>query len=199
MQLRRFVGLVDLGVLTVLIAAVVFPPREMYADSAMKGTADGRFALGLAEARTITRPQDPIRLERFQHELGEVNFKDWAVEAAVDGSARTQASPEHWRSLLAVSVAYIERLEAKPSLTWAAKAFQACEKVGEPACPSWEKTRMEIYRDHLQAGVEQDIDPKRNPKAFRQAGEGKIRATRIGGSHDKEQATPAPAPAPTKP
>lgn len=192
MQLRRFVGLVDLGVLTILIAAVVFPPREMYADAAMKGTADDRFALALAEARTIARPEDPVRLEKFQHELGEVNFKDWAVEAAIDGSARTKASPEHWRSLLAVSVAYIERLEAKPALKWAIDAFKACEKVGEPACPNWEKTRMEIYRDHIQAGVEAGIDPKRNPKAFREAGEGKIRATRIGPGHDKDQQTPVP-------
>jgi hypothetical protein len=199
MQLRRFVGLVDLGVLTILIAAVVFPPREMYADAAMKGTADDRFALALAEARTIARPADPIRVEKFQHELGEVNFKDWAVEAAIDGSAKTGGSPEHWRSLLAASVAYIERLEAKPALDWAQKAFKACEKVGEPACPSWEKTRMEIYRDHIEAGVEAGIDPKRNPKAFREAGEGKIRATRLGGGHDQDQQTPAPAPEPAKP
>ena len=199
MQLRRFVGLVDLGVLTILIAAVILPPREMLADSAMKGDERDRFALALAEARTIARPEDPNRIEKFQHELGEVNFKDWAVEASIDGAAKTKASPEHWRSLLAASVAYIERLEAKPALTWAVEAFKACEKVGEPACPSWEKTRMEIYRDHIQAGVNAGIDPKRNPKGFREAGEGAIRATRIGGSHDKEQVTPAPAPEPAKP
>jgi hypothetical protein len=73
-------------------------------------------------------------------------------------------------------------------------AFKACEKVGEPACPSWEKTRMEIYQDHLAAGVEAGIDPKRNPKAFREAGEGRIRATRIGPGHDKDQQTPVPTP-----
>lgn len=199
MQLRRYVGLIDLGVLTILIAAVVFPPREMYADAAMKGSDDARFALGLAEARSIARPEDPIRIEKLAHELGEVNFKDWAVEVGIDGSARTGGNPEHWRSLQAVSVAYIERLEAKPALVWAIKAYKACEKVGEPACPSWEKTRMEIYRDHVQAGVDAGIDPKRNPKGFREAGEGAIRSTRIGGSHDKEQVTPAPAPEPAKP
>jgi hypothetical protein len=197
MQLRRFVGLVDLGVLTILIAAVVFPPREMYAAAAMKGNADDRFALALAEAQTISRPDDAWRVEKFAHELGEVGFKDWAVEAGIDGSERTKASPVHWRSLLAASVAHIDRLEAKPALTWGVKAFKACEKVGEPACPSWEKTRMEIYVEHLQAGVEAGIDPRRNPKAFREAGEGRIRATRIGGGHDKDQETPAPTPPPT--
>ena len=105
MQLRRFVGLVDLGVLTILIAAVILPPREMLADSAMKGDEKDRFALALAEARTIARPEDPNRVEKFQHELGEVNFKDWAVEVGIDGSARTGSNPEHWRSLQAASVA----------------------------------------------------------------------------------------------
>lgn len=195
MQLRRFVGLVDLGVLTILIAAVVFPPREMYADSAVKGDSNARFALALAEARTIARPEDPNRVEKFQHELSELNFKDWSVEVSIDGAARTKGSPEHWRSLLAASVGYIERLEAVPALKWSIEAYKACEKVGEPACPSWEKTRMEIYRDHIQAGVDAGIDPKRNPKAFREAGEGKIRSTRIGGSHDKDQA-PSPVPTP---
>ena len=199
MQLRRYVGLVDVGVLTILIAAVVFPPREMLADAAIKGTHDTRFALGLAEARSIARPEDPNRIEKLAHVLGEENFKDWAVEVGIDGSTRTVANPEHWRTLQAVSVAYIERLEAKPALAWVIKAYKACEKVGEPACPSWEKTRMEIYRDHIQAGVNAGIDPKRNPKGFREAGEGAIRATRIGGSHDKEQVTPAPAPEPAKP
>lgn len=194
--MKRFVGLVDLGVLTILIAAVVFPPREMYADSAVKGSADERFGLALAEARAIARPEDPNRVEDLQHLLGEMNFKDWAVEISVDGAARTTGSPEHWRSLLAASVAYIERLEAKPALKWAIDAFKACEKVGEPACPSWEKTRMEIYRDHIQAGVDAGIDPKRNPKAFRAAGEGKIRAHRIGPTNDRDL-PPAPAPAPT--
>ncbi len=196
MQVSRLVGLVDIGVLTILIAGVVLPPREMFADAATKGSADDRFALALTEARTINRPEDPWRVEKFAHELGEAGFKDWAVEAAIDGSERTEASPMHWRALVAVSVAYIERLEVKKALEWSIKAFKACEKVGELVCPSWEKTRMEIYRDHLQAGVDAGIDPRRNPKAFREVGQNKIRATRIGGGHDKDQQTPAPAPAP---
>jgi hypothetical protein len=208
MQLRRFVGLIDLGVLTILIAAVVFPPREMYADTAVKGTADDRFALALAEARTISDPTDPVRLERFTFKLDDLGLKDWAVQAGVAGTATTKQSKEHWRALLAVSVSYIGRLEAKPALKWATDAYKACLAAiasdesskmtgGESRlCPSWERVRMEIYKEHLQAGVEAGIDPKRNPRGFREAGEGKIRATRLGGGHDKEQQTPAPTPPP---
>lgn len=206
MQLRRFVGLIDLGVITILIAAVVFPPREMYADSAVKGTAGDRFALALVEARTIADPTDPKRLERFTHTLGDLGLKDWAIQAGIAGLPLTSQSKEHWRALLAVSVSYIVRLESKPALEWAHKAHKACLAAigsddsakmtgGESRlCPSWERVRLEIYKEHLQAGVDAGIDPRRNPRGFREAGEGKIRSTRIGGGHDREQQTPMPAP-----
>src|SRR5262245_54560891 len=148
MQLRRFVGLVDLGVITILIAAVVFPPREMYADAAIKGANADRFAIALAEAKTIAHPDDPRGVEDLAHRLGDAGLKDWAVESAVDGAARTKASPIHWRSELAASVAYIERLDPKPALMWVDRAWKSCERVGDAACPAWEKARLEIYRDH---------------------------------------------------
>jgi len=199
MQLRRLVGLVDLGVLTILIAGVVFPPREMYADSAIKGTDGERFALAAAEAEVIVHPEVAEHVDKLSDTLGQLGFKDWAIEVGVRGSDRTRSSPLHWQALLATSVAYVDRLDVKNALAWAQKAYRACEKSGEVACPGWEKTRIEIYRDHLQAGVDAGIDPRRNPKGFREAGETRIRSTRIGGSHDTEQQTPAPAPTPANP
>lgn len=195
MQLRRYVGLIDLGVLTILIATVVFPPREMYADSAIKGTPDERYAVALAEAKALAHPDQPVHVDKLSDTLGQYGFKDWAIESALQGLERTKGSPNYWQALLATSVAWVDRLDAKQALAWAKKAYQECEKTGGLACPTWEKARMEIYIQHLQAGVDAGIDPRRNPKAFREAGEGKIRSTRIGGSHDKEQESPAPAPA----
>lgn len=186
MQLRRFFGLVDLGILTVVLVAVVMPPREMYASAALKAPEAERFALALAEARTIAQPTDAARADELAHELGEVGFKDWAVEAAIDGAARARGAPDHWRTLLAASVAYIDRLEARDALAYATQAFEVCVKTGEPGCPSWEKTRMEIYKEHLDACVGSSaVDDKgrvKNATKCREAGEGRIRSIRIGGS-----------------
>jgi hypothetical protein len=199
MELRRYVGLVDLGVLTILIAAVVFPPREMYADTAVKATPEERFGLALAEAEAIVHPEHPAYVDHLSDSLGQLGFKDWAIESALDGIERTKASPIYWEAQLATSVAYVDRLDAVNALKYAKDAYNTCVKVGDAGCPSWEKTRMEIYRDHLQAGVDAGIDPRKNPRAFREAGETKIRSTRIGGSHDSEQQTPAPTPPPSNP
>ncbi|MBA3540581.1 MAG: hypothetical protein H0T79_13305, partial [Deltaproteobacteria bacterium] len=53
MQLPRFFGFVDLGVLTVVLVFVVLPPREMFTAPAHKGDDAEQFALALAEARTM--------------------------------------------------------------------------------------------------------------------------------------------------
>ena len=84
MQLPRFFGLVDLGILTVIAVAVVLPPREMYASDVVKGGEDVQFKLALAEARTIARPEDGRAAEDFARMLGEANQKDWAIDASVN-------------------------------------------------------------------------------------------------------------------
>ena len=65
MQIRRFIGLVDLGILAVVVVALVLPDREMFASSALKGDDSKQFALALAEARTIAAPEDGRAVEAF--------------------------------------------------------------------------------------------------------------------------------------
>lgn len=195
MHLPRYVGIIDLGIATVLLVAIVLPAREMYANPAVRGTEDEQFALALAEARTLAQPEDGVRADEFAHQLGTLGFKDWAVEAGIDGADRGRQSPTRWHALLAASVAYVERLDAVNALDYANRAIAACESAGTVACPDWEKIRMELYQRHLEAGVKKNIDPRKHPKAFREAGESLI--IHIGATHDTETQTPAPTPAPT--
>lgn len=181
MQLRRLFGLVDFAVLVVVLFAFAMPPREMHASPAIKGTDADHFSVALAEARVIAKPTDGAGVDDLARKLGEVGMKDWAVEAGLDGSESARKSPDRWRALLAASVGYIDRLEAKEALDYAERALNACEDAGPTACPDFEKTRMEIYREHVFGGVDAKIDPRKNPKAFREAGEGRIRTIRIKG------------------
>lgn len=181
MQLRRFVGLVDLAILTVVIATVVIPARTMYAAHAQKGDETQRFGLALAEARTIAHPDDGAAISELARRLGEAAFKDWAIEAAVRGSERAQSSPSAWRALLATSVAYVDKLDVIPALDYANRALAAC-KSAAAACPSWEEIRITLYQQHLDAGVKSGIDPRRDPKGFRAAGEAGLRSIRLNNS-----------------
>jgi len=178
MQLRRFVGLVDLAILTVVIATVVIPARTMYAAHAQKGDETQQFGLALAEARTIAHPDDGAAVSDLARRLGEAAFKDWAIEAALHGSERAKSSPSAWRALLATSVAYVDKLDVIPALDYANRALEAC-KSSATACPSWEELRMTLYQQHLDAGVKSGIDPRRDPKGFRAAGEAGLRSIRL--------------------
>ena len=197
MQLSRFVGLIDLGVATVVLVTIVLPAREMYASAAQKGTEAEQFALALAEARTMAHPDDGAAIDDLSRRLGAAGFKDWAIEVALHGSERAKQSPTRWRALLATSVAFVDRLDVVPALDYVNRALSACEDQ-QAACPSWEQVRMKIYQQHLDAGVRSGIDPHRGPKAaeaFRHAGERAVRSIHIGG-HEEERESAAPAPAP---
>ncbi len=194
MQLRRFVGLVDLGILTVVLVAVVLPAREMYASDAIKGDDQAQFAMALAEARTIARPGDGLAVEEFARKLGEAGMKDWAIEATTRDAERAMKSPTRWRALLAASVAFVDRLDVIPGLDYANRALSACESAQQEgtasACPSWEEVRMKLYQQHLDAGVKSGIDPHRDPAGFRKAGEAALRQIRLNG-RDTERGSAA--------
>lgn len=192
MALKRFVSLVDFGVIAVAAVAIFLPPREMYAQSAIKGDELG---IALAEARTMAAPGDGKAIEDLARKLGEAGFKDWAIETSVRMSDRAKDSPTRWRALIAASVAYVEKLDVVPALDYANRALAACEATREKgdaaACPSWEEIRMRLYQQHLDAGVKSGIDPRVDPKGFRAAGESALRHIRIAPAHR------APPPAPT--
>lgn len=179
MRLPRFLGFVDLAVLTVIFVAIILPARVMHASAAMKGADAEHFALALAEARMVARPDDPVALADFSRRLSRAGFIDWAIENAVEGLPRTEKSPEAWRSLLAVSVAHVDRLDVRPALDYANKALAACSAAGA-SCASWELIRMKLYQEHLDAGIASGIDPRQDPKGFQRAGQSNLRMIRLG-------------------
>jgi hypothetical protein len=181
MALPRFISPIDFAILAVVAVALFLPPREMYAENAIKGD---EFGVALAEARTMASPGDGKAVEDFTRKLSDAGLKDWAIEASVRLADRAKESPTRWRALIAASVAYVEKLEVVPALDYANRALAACEqtqKTAGNACPTWEQIRMQLYQQHLDAGVKSGIDPKVDPKGFRAAAERALRQIRIDG------------------
>jgi hypothetical protein len=180
MKLPRFVGIVDLAMLVWLAIAVPIcsSPPPMQATDAIKGTDAERFAIAHAEAQAIAAPTCGARLAELAQRIGHAGHKDWAIEAAVDGAERAKQAPDRWRVLSAASVAYVDRLDVHPALEYIDAALASCVQHRE-ACPSWEEIRMSFYRQHLAAGIESGIDPRKDPVGFRAAGERGMRAVRL--------------------
>jgi hypothetical protein len=198
MQLPRFIGVVDLAVATVVAVAIFLPAREMYAAAAQKGSDTDRFELALAEARSIAHPEDGNAVSEVSRRLDEAGFKDWAIESAVHGSAAAAKSPTAWRALLAASVAYVDRLDAVPALEYANRALASCQATAQ-SCPSWEEIRMQLYQQHLDAGVKSGIDPHKDPRGFRRAAEAALRTIHIKTNDQNRAPVPAPPAPPVQP
>jgi hypothetical protein len=183
--------MVDIGIAAVILVGIALPAREMYASAAQHAGEPEQFALALAEARAMARPDDGTAIDDLSRRLGAAGFKDWAIEAAIRGSERARQSPTQWRALLAASVALVDRYDVVPGLDYANRALGACE-AHQSACPSWEQIRMKLYQQHLDAGVASGIDPHKGPeavRAFRRAGETALRQIRLGGHGAEREAT----------
>lgn len=194
MRFVRYVSLIDVVTAVMVLFVLVLPARTMLAAPAASGTEAERYRLALSEARAIDDRKDGELISELSRRLGEAGFRDWAVEAAARGVVDGAGSPSQWRALLATSVAYVERLDAKPALEYANRALAACaaaKAIDERVCPSWEEVRMDLYARHLDAGVKSGIDPHKDPAGFRRAGESGLRTIHIG--DQKDSAAPAPA------
>jgi hypothetical protein len=171
MQLPRFVGLVDLGVLTVIAVFVVLPPRAQYTSTVVKGD---EWRLALAEARTMAKPGDGAAVDELTHELDDAQQKDWAIDYAVLASERAKDSPTRWRALLAASTAFVDRFDVVPGLDYANRALNACSAARDrdpTACPNPDQVRMELYQANLAAGVKSGFNPRTERLRFMKAGE----------------------------
>ncbi len=171
------VGLVDIAVVVVLLLAVAMPSREVVATAAIKGDDASTFPLAMAEARTIATPTDGAARADFARRLDDIKQNDWAIEDATRG-AKLATDATAWQAWLAVSIGYVDRLDASKAFELVQTALKVCDAK---TCPGWERARMEIYRDHLDAGLRSGVDPKRDPAGFRRAGERGLHAAHISG------------------
>lgn len=180
MKLPRFVGIVDLAVLVSLAIAIPIcsSPPPMQATDAIKGTEAERFAVAHAEAQVIADPASGTKVGELARLVGHAGHKDWAIETAALGAERTKQSRDRWRALSAASVAYVDRIDVLPALDYIQMALASCEADRE-ACPDWERIRMDLYRQNLEAGVKSGIDPRKDPVGFRKAGENAFRTVRL--------------------
>jgi hypothetical protein len=184
MKLPRFIGIVDIGLIAIVLVAVALPPRSMDADPAVKGNDAQQFALALAEARSIARPDDGTASADLAHQLADGGFNDWSIDVAMAGADRASAGDTKWRPLLAASVGFVDRKEPKEALDLVKRALSACDVAAErgnaAACPGGDQIRMKIYEQNLEAGVASGIDPKVDPAGFRKAARAALHPIYIG-------------------
>ncbi len=167
MRLHRYLSLTDFVVFTLVAVALFLPKRPLEGLDAYKVEAEIKADAGAALARTLLRPDDAAIAAEAARQMVRSGQFDWAVEVAEAATGR--AGPEQrWRALLAVSEAYIDRVQVVPALDWARQAVASCKADGA-VCPAWELLKLELYERYLDVGVKSGIDPRRDPIGFQEA------------------------------
>lgn len=172
-----YVSLVDVAVAAAVAIAILMPPRPQQAVAAARLDDEARWTLAATDARLFAHPGDGAAAADLSRLFREARLLDWAIEAPALAS-RGEATATSWRAALATSAAYAERLDVTEAFTWAQKALAGCAAAGT-ACPGWEQVRVELYTRHLEAGIKSGIDPRKDPDAFRRAGEAVLRPIRV--------------------
>jgi hypothetical protein len=168
MRIHRFLSLTDLVVVTVVAVAIFLPKRPIYAVDAYKLEHDARADLAAAEASAMARPTDGFAAYELARRLARAQQLDWAVEAGAETAARaTEASA--WRAQLAVAEARADRIEVQLAFEAAEDALAMCVAAGDGACPAWERLKIELFRNYLEAGLKSGINPRTHPKSFKKA------------------------------
>jgi hypothetical protein len=168
MRIHRFLSLTDLVVLTVVAVAIFLPKRPIYAVDAYKLEADARADLAAAEALALTRPSDGFAAAELARRLARAQQLDWAVEAAREAADRATAATA-WKAKLAEAEARADRIEVQLAFEATQEALELCITAGEPACPAWERLKIELFRNYLDAGLKSGINPRTHPQSFKKA------------------------------
>ena len=138
-------------------------------------------------------------MQKLSALLVELHQSDWALRVAGEGTRHTD-SPTLWRSYLALSSAHADRFEIREAHRHAEKAFEVCDAPGAD-CPAHERVRLLMFLRELDAGIEairRGIDPRSDPRAFRDAVNKAYPRARLPGKTEQRDEKPQPEPE-TKP
>jgi len=177
-RITWFLSLVDLAVVIVVAVAifVTVVPRPLYAAEAVKLEGDQPWALAIAEARALARPDDGGASAELSRRLAVAEALDWAVEVATQASER--ATPTRWRAMLAAAVAYGHLIDVEKAHEWAQRAHAAC-LAARDACSLEDEARVRLLLEYFTRVSRSGIDPRKDPKGFRRAIDQSLRPVHV--------------------
>lgn len=175
------VGLLDIVAVGAFLVALVLPSpsREVKSLYGYTNAAAAVTSTQIAEAQAEVA-RDRARggaAARLAELLVRARQTDWAVRAAVRPA--TASAPDRWRAVVALSAAYVDRLEIRSALEWAVRAVEACDADGAD-CADYQHVRLDMYHTALRAAWDSRIDPKVNRKGFAEAAQRAVPIIRVG-------------------
>lgn len=180
----------DLIAVAAVAVVVLLPSGSLVAKPALVGDKIELDRVAALEDARFAAPDDVDRALALGDAYLRAMHPDWAIET----TAQFADGGDHRVHLLRAT-AYADRLLPKAAVAEATAAYAACDREGPAKCDAAARVRIGVVAAPMQALVDANIDPKKDPKAARAAVTAVLHATKAKPLIDE---APKPKPAPKK-
>jgi hypothetical protein len=169
--LSRIFDLIAVGAVAVVL---LLPSGSLSAKPALVGDKIELDRVAELEDARFAEPDDVTHALALADAYLRLDHPDWALATTASFVTRN----DH-RVHLARALAYADRWQPRESLGESDKALAACDG-GDKSCDASERVRINIVAAPMQALVDANIDPRKDPKRAREAVAGVLHATKPG-------------------
>jgi hypothetical protein len=165
--------IVDLIAVAAVAVVVLLPSGSLVAKPALVGDKIELDRVAALEDARFLAPDDIETSLALADAYLRAEHPDWALET----TAQFTDAGDH-RVHLARATAYAERLQAGEAVAAAQRAYDACDRQGGEKCGSAARVRIGLVAAPMQALIDQNIDPRKDPKRARAAVAAVLHATK---------------------
>ncbi len=165
--------IVDLIAVAAVAVVVLLPSGSLVAKPALVGDKVELDRVAALEDARFANPTDVNAALALADAYLFTEHPEWALAT----TAAFADAVDH-RVHLVRATAYAERLQPKEAVDEAARAYAACDREGASKCDGAARVRIGVVASPMQALVDANIDPRKDPKAARAAVAGVLHATK---------------------
>jgi hypothetical protein len=165
--------LFDFIAVAAVAVVVLLPSGSLVAKPAVVGD---KVELDRIAALEDARFADPTSVDKALA-LADAYMRSEHPDWALATTAAFVDAGDH-RVHLVRETAYAERLQPKEAVAEAQRGYAACDQEGPPTCDATARTRIGIVAAPMQALVDANIDPRKDPKGARATVAGVLHGTK---------------------
>lgn len=164
--------IVDLIAVAAVAVVVLLPSGSLVTKPALVGDKVELDRIAALEDARFAEPANVDRAIALADAYLLTQHPDWALAT----TAAFEDAGDH-RVHLVRATAFAERLQPKEAVAEAERGYAACDREG-PKCDAAARVRIGVVSGPMQALVDQNIDPRKNPNGARAAVAGVLHATK---------------------
>jgi hypothetical protein len=168
--------IVDVIAVAAVAVVLLLPSGSLVTKPALVGDKVELDRIAALEDARFTAPDDIERALALGDAYLRAEHADWTLATT---AAFVDAGDHRIHTLRAT--AWAERLQAAEAVAEAKRGYAACDREGPQTCDAAARVRIGVVAAPMQALVDADIDPRKDPRKAREAVAGVLHATKAKG------------------